>query len=142
MKTISLTMGALMALVSSAALSQDGSIAESVTLPDICVTEMGRTAAEAMPPMPAQHEMDAAHAALMTGMDQMQTSMMTGMMAADVDVAFNCGMLPHHQGAINMARAELAHGDDEESKARAQKIIDAQQKEIEEILAWLEKQPK
>jgi uncharacterized protein (DUF305 family) len=51
-------------------------------------------------------------------------------------------MLPHHQGAINMARAELANGDDAESKARAQKIIDAQQKEIEEILAWLEKQPK
>lgn len=91
-----------------------------MTLPDIYVTEMGRAAAEAIPPMPAQHEMDAAHAALMTGMDQMQTSMMTGMMAAHVDVAFNCGMLPHHQEAINMARRARPRGRRGEQSAGAE----------------------
>ena len=37
--------------------------------------------------------------------------MMQGMMAEDPDVAFACAMIPHHQGAIQMAEAELRHGD-------------------------------
>ena len=41
-------------------------------------------------------------------------------------------------GAIAMAEVELKYGDDEESKAMAQKIIDAQGPEIEEMTAWVE----
>ena len=62
--------------------------------------------------------------------------------ATDIDVAFVCGMIPHHQGAIDMAKAELAHGDDPWAKEMAQKVIDAQTQEIADMLAWLEKQPK
>ena len=36
-----------------------------------------------------------------------------------------CAMIPHHQGAINMARAELKHGDSQWARDMAQKVIDA-----------------
>lgn len=105
-------------------------------LPDIC-----KTAGEAtVEPMATGHEMDQAHTDLMAGMDAMNRDMMTGAMAEDIDVAFVCGMIPHHQGAIDMAKAELAHGDDEWAKQMAQKVIDAQEAEIADMLAWLEEQ--
>jgi len=107
-----------------------------ILLPDICMTAGEQGAGEMS--MSMNHDMDEAHTALMRGMDEMNRQMMTGMMAEDVDVAFVCGMIPHHQSAINMAQAELEHGDDEWAKEMAQKVIDAQQQEISEMLAWLE----
>jgi uncharacterized protein (DUF305 family) len=61
--------------------------------------------------------------------------------AADLDVAFACSMIPHHRGAIDMAKAELQYGDDPWTRTLAEQIIVAQEKEIAEMLAWLEKQP-
>ena len=113
---------------------------DSVTLPEICTSgmqhDMGSMKSEPMAGM------DQAHQDLMKGLDDMNTQMMKGMMASDVDVAFVCGMIPHHQGAINMAKAELAHGDDPWAKEMAQKVIDAQEQEIADMLKWLEAQPK
>ena len=82
-----------------------------------------------------------AHTELMAGMDAMNADMMAGGTAADIDVAFICSMIPHHRGAIDMAKAELAHGDDPWAKELANAIIAAQEKEIADMLAWLEKQP-
>lgn len=45
-------------------------------------------------------------------------------------------MVPHHQSAIIMARAELAKGQDPKLKALAQQIIAAQSKEITEMNSW------
>ena len=59
-------------------------------------------------------------------------------MKSDADVAFVCGMIAHHMGAIEMSRTELKHGDNEEARAMAQKIIDAQLKEIEDMSKWVE----
>ena len=89
--------------------------------------------------MSMNHEMDEAHTALMAGMDDMNQKMMTGGMVPDIDVAFLCSMIPHYQGAISMAEAELKYGDDEWSKQMAQKIIDAQKQEIAEMTAQIEK---
>jgi uncharacterized protein (DUF305 family) len=45
-------------------------------------------------------------------------------------------MIPHHQGAIRMARVELAEGENPEVKRLAQAIMDAQTKEIDEMNMW------
>lgn len=56
-------------------------------------------------------------------MSKMNAGMAMGMMAQDPDVAFVCSMIPHHQGAIDMAKAELEHGDDPWAKEMAAKVI-------------------
>ena len=83
--------------------------------------------------------MDEAQTASMEAMMKMNGPMMASHAIKDPDLAFHCGMIAHHAGAIAMAEVELKYGDDEESKAMAQKIIDAQGPEIEEMTAWVEK---
>lgn len=52
---------------------------------------------------------------------------------AEFDRLFLTGMTAHHQGAVTMARAELAEGKFEPAKALAQDIIASQEKEIAEM---------
>jgi uncharacterized protein (DUF305 family) len=59
--------------------------------------------------------------------------MMAGMdvkPSGDVDQDFAAMMIPHHQGAIDMARAELAYGKNERLRRIAQEIIVEQKAEI------------
>ncbi len=78
----------------------------------------------------------------MDGMKSMNTNMMQGMMKKDADVSFICGMIAHHMGAISMSEVELKHGDNAQAKEMAQKVIDAQKKEITEMTKWLDKEAK
>lgn len=105
-------------------------------LPAICLANAGEMAPA------AGHAMggSAAHQDLMDGMDRMNADMMAGGTATDIDVAFVCSMIPHHRGAIDMAQAELAHGDDPWAREMATAIIAAQEKEIADMLKWLEGQ--
>lgn len=68
-------------------------------------------------------------------------TMMAGMHVApsgDVDRDFARMMVPHHQGAIDMARAELRHGRNERLRRLAQEIVVAQEQEIGVMRAVLE----
>jgi uncharacterized protein (DUF305 family) len=56
--------------------------------------------------------------------------------AKPFDPTFIDMMIPHHQGAIRMARVELEKGDDAEMKRLAQMIIDAQSQEIVQMNRW------
>ena len=60
----------------------------------------------------------------------------------NADVDFRTHMIPHHQGAIEMAKVALKHAKDPETKRMAQKIIDDQEKEIAEMQDWLKKNGK
>jgi uncharacterized protein (DUF305 family) len=59
--------------------------------------------------------------------------------AKPFDRAFIDMMIPHHQGAIRMARIELEQGEDEELTELATAIIEAQSHEIEEMNSWRER---
>lgn len=78
------------------------------------------------------------HQELFDGMTAMHDGMMKGMMMEDADVAFAAGMIPHHMGAVDMAKVELKYGKDADMKKLAQEIIDAQGPEIEQMTKWLE----
>lgn len=55
----------------------------------------------------------------------------------DADVDFVKGMIPHHQGAVEMAQIVLKYGKDPKLKKLARDIIRAQDKEIAFMKRWL-----
>ncbi len=62
--------------------------------------------------------------------------------SGDADVDFVKGMIPHHQGAVDMAKVVLEHGKDAELRRLAEGIIKAQNDEIAFMTKWLEAQKK
>jgi uncharacterized protein (DUF305 family) len=65
-------------------------------------------------------------------MQQMQAPPYTG----NADKDFVAHMIPHHQGAVDMAEVELKYGKDPELKRLAKNIIKAQKEEIAFMQRW------
>jgi uncharacterized protein (DUF305 family) len=84
-------------------------------------------------------QMNETQKGLHEAMMKMNGPMMTGMMARDADVAWICAMIPHHQGAIDMARAGLKGADNAESKKLAEETIRGQEREIAKLVDWVSK---
>lgn len=59
----------------------------------------------------------------------------------DPDMNFNLLMTVHHQSAVDMAKAEVAHGKDSKLKAMAQMMIEDQEAEIQEFKDWHGRNP-
>ncbi len=74
---------------------------------------------------------------LMGSMQKMDVAMGSVEPSGNDDVDFTRLMLPHHQAAIDMAKAELLCGKDPQMRRLAQEIITDQQSEIELMQLWL-----
>ena len=74
-------------------------------------------------------------------MDKMHTDMMASQYTGNADADFVRGMIPHHQGAIDMAKVELANGKDPEIRKLAEGVIAAQEAEIKQMQDWLAAHP-
>jgi hypothetical protein len=59
--------------------------------------------------------------------------------SGNADIDFVKGMIPHHEGAVDMAKIVLAFGKDPEVKKLAEAIIKTQEDEIGWMKGWLEK---
>jgi uncharacterized protein (DUF305 family) len=59
--------------------------------------------------------------------------------AKNPDVAFICGLIPHHQAAIDLAQVSLKTGEDAEARTFAERVIRDQGREIAGMEDWLRK---
>jgi uncharacterized protein (DUF305 family) len=72
-------------------------------------------------------------------MKLMDNEMSAAPMDGNADHDFAAMMMPHHQGAIDMAKAELSHGSDPTMRRIAEEIIADQKSEIDLMNLWMRK---
>jgi uncharacterized protein (DUF305 family) len=81
---------------------------------------------------------DAFARALAAGMAKMHKDMIAARPTGNPDVDFLATMIPHHAGAVEMARLVLIHGRDPLVRRLAEEIIAGQQAEIAAMEARLQ----
>jgi uncharacterized protein (DUF305 family) len=72
-------------------------------------------------------------------MADMDRSMSSAPMNGNADHDFASMMIPHHKGAIEMAKSELLFGKDPTMRRLAQEILVDQESEVEAMNLWLKK---
>ena len=98
----------------------------------------GPLAAQQAPPAMDETQ-NPADKAFIGAMHDMMVGMHQSMPTGDTDRDFVRLMLPHHQSAVDMAKAELQYGRDADLRVLAKAIVDDQQREIALMKAWQDK---
>ena len=113
-------------------------------LPALLTVVLALAAAPALaqPASPPSHQDQGAARQMMAAMDHMSQAMQATPMTGDPDHDFVAMMLPHHQGAVEMARIELRHGHDPQLHRLAEDIVAAQDREIALMKRWQASHPR
>jgi uncharacterized protein (DUF305 family) len=82
---------------------------------------------------PGDHGAAGGHGAMAGMVDEATMAKLQSLQGAQFDTLWLQSMISHHQGAIEMAKAEVANGQNEDIKGMAQTMIDAQQAEIAQM---------
>ena len=167
MTNLSLRLVLLSGLIAGPALAQSATPAAPMTCSQHCemmakAEAANTTMAQASPPampgmshgtmpgmqgsaMPGMQQgtmpMSPNHMEMMQKMEAMNKAMMGAPMTGNPDRDLVVMMMPHHQGAIDMARIYLRDGKDPEMRRMAEKIIADQVREIAEMRDWLTRHP-
>ncbi len=121
-------------------------VAATATVAALALTSMGGATEAAPGPSASVHHGHAAaggaatayHREMEVSMAQMMQDMHAPGYSGDADVDFLAMMIPHHAGAVDMARLVLQHGRDPVTRQLAQEIIAGQTTEIEGMTRRLE----
>lgn len=122
---------AALALLAAAALAPAAAAEKPMPMTGM---SMKPAAAAAGAGTPADQAYAKASADMMSGMDVKPSG--------DADRDFVAMMLPHHQGAVDMARVELRYGTDPMLRAMAADVVRAQEAEIAEMRRWQARHPR
>lgn len=82
---------------------------------------------------PADHSGHAGMEGMQGMVDTETMTRLESLNGAEFDTLWLESMIAHHQGAIEMAKAEIAHGESGDAKTLAEHIVSAQQAEITEM---------
>ena len=118
-----IAFGAISAAILSAPILPSGYLAKPQSLADYMVAICAKTF----------HPASAVEASYLADNVSAMTKMTINMgiqPSGDVDSDFVAMMVPHHQGAIEMAQAELRYGRNDQLRRLSQEIIVTQQQEI------------
>ena len=94
--------------------------------------------ADVVPKTAAQAPWAARNQADMARMDHAMSSTSP---ASNEDQAFVEGMIPHHEGAVDMAKVELTYGHNPQMRELARSIIAAQEHELQVMHEWQKSHP-
>ena len=105
----------------------------------ILVCSIASPARQGLPSSQKEQNARTAGLEMEQAIEKMHTGMASIKPSGDNDSDFVGLMLPHHQAALDMAKAELANGKDPQMRRLAQEIVTDQQSEIELMQLWLER---
>ena len=96
----------------------------------LLVCSVAAPARQGLPSSQSQHHAGTAGLEMEQAMEKMHAEMASIKPSGDDDADFVRLMLPHHQAALDMAKAELKYGEDPQMRRLAQEIVTDQQSEI------------